>query len=585
MIIGIDLGTTNSEVCVVRDGKLEVVSIDGIPMLPSCVGLDADGEILVGQAARNQYAWRPEQTIRSIKRKMGTEELVTLGDNTYRPQEISAMILRELKNRAAQVLGQAVTQAVITVPAYFNDAQRQATREAGVLAGLEVLRILNEPTAAALAYEAAGVAKRRHVLVYDFGGGTFDVSIVTMTGDVVEVRATHGDNHLGGDDIDAVLLEHALADFEEQHGQRPGLIGVSRLRMACEQLKKDLSSQAAATLSEMDIPLENGGTVAFSMELNRTQFEEIAEDLIRRTLTSIRHVMRESGLNAGDIDEILLVGGSTRIPAIEELIEREIGKRPRRDVNPDLAVAYGAGVMAARLAGSDDHRILVDISPYTFGTSCLGNVGGEFCPHLFVPIIKSGTPLPARRGKVFFTMRPGQDAVEVRIFQGDDQDARRNVFVGDFMVEDLDENADESSQILLNMALDLDGILTVTAVEQHTGLNKTVVIEDSLKKVSDTDLEKSRARIADLFPDDDLPGDADDEDGEPVAETMTANAEDAELLARIEQSRDVLDTVDLEDIERLVDKLRDARRENDVEAADHAREGIEDILFFAEQRN
>jgi len=456
--------------------------------------------------------------------------------------------------------------------------------EAGVLAGLEVLRILNEPTAAALAYEAAGVAKRRNVLVYDFGGGTFDVSIVTMTGDVVEVRATHGDNHLGGDDIDAVLLEHALAAFEQQHGQRPGLIGVSRLRMACEQLKKDLSSQAAASLSEMDIPLKNGGTVAFSMDLNRTQFEELAEDLIRRTLTSIRHVMRESGLNAGEIDEILLVGGSTRIPAIEELIEREIGKRPRRDVNPDLAVAYGAGVMAARLAGSNDQRILVDISPYTFGTSCLGNVDGEICPHLFVPIIKTGTPLPARRGKVFFTMRPGQEAVDVRIFQGDDEDARRNVFVGDFLIEDLDENADEGSRILLNMALDLDGILTVTAVEQHTGLNKSVVIEDTLKKVSDADLEQSRARIAELFPDDHVPGDGDDEDGEP-REEAAANAEDVELLARIEQCREVLDTVDIDDIERLAGKLQEARLENDAEAAAHAREGIEDILFFAEQRN
>jgi molecular chaperone DnaK (HSP70) len=582
MIVGIDLGTTNSEVCVVRDGKLEVVSINGEPMLPSCVGIAANGEMLVGQAARNQYAWRPEQTIRSIKRKMGTDEQVTLGENTYRPQEISAMILRELKNRATQALGQEVTKAVITVPAYFNDAQRQATREAGVLAGLEVLRILNEPTAAALAYEAAGVAKRRNVLVYDFGGGTFDVSIVTMTGDVVEVRATHGDNHLGGDDIDAVLLEHALADFETQHGQRPGLIGESRLRMACEQLKKDLSSQAAASLSEVDIPLEGGQTVAFSMALNRTQFEEIAEDLIRRTLTSIRHVMSESGLHAGDIDEILLVGGSTRIPAIEELIEREIGKRPRRDVNPDLAVAYGAGVMAARLAGSDDHRILVDISPYTFGTSCLGNVDGDFCPHFFVPIIKSGTPLPARRGKVFFTMRPGQEAVDVRIFQGDDQDARNNVFVGDFLIEDLDKNADEGSEILLNMALDLDGILTVTAVEQHTGLNKSVVIEDTLKKVSDADLEKSRARIAELFPVDDLPDDA---DGQPMAGPATANAEDIELAARIEKCRDVLDAVDLEDIERLADKLAEARLENDDEAATHAREGIEDILFFAEQRN
>ncbi|HAS82894.1 MAG TPA: heat-shock protein Hsp70 [Verrucomicrobia bacterium] len=581
MIIGIDLGTTNSEVCVVRDGKLDVISIDGSPMLPSCVGLSAAGEMLIGQAARNQYAWRPEQTIRSIKRKMGTEDVVALGDKTYRPQEISAMILRELKNRASQALGRDVTQAVITVPAYFNDAQRQATREAGALAGLEVLRILNEPTAAALAYEAAGVSKRRNVLVYDFGGGTFDVSIVTMTGDVVEVRATHGDNHLGGDDIDALLLERALATFQEQHGQRPGTIGESRLRMACEQLKKDLSSQAMASLSEVGIPLENGDTVTFSMDMNRSEFEDITQALIRRTLTSIRHVMTESGLHAGDIDEILLVGGSTRIPAIEELIEREIGKRPRRDVNPDLAVAYGAGVMAARLAGSNDQRILVDISPYTFGTSCLGFVDGEHCQHQFVPIIKSGTPLPARRGKVFYTAIPGQTAVNVRIFQGDNQDARRNVLVGDFMVEDLDEGADQGSEILLNMALDLDGILTATAIEQHTGLNKSVVIEDSLKKVSEADLEQSRSRIAEMFPDVEL---ADGDDDGDVSDADEVHPGDADLLARIDRCREHLDAVDAEDLDRLLEKLREARRASNETAEAQTLEGIEDILFFAEQR-
>jgi molecular chaperone DnaK len=581
VIIGIDLGTTNREVCIVRNGKLEVVEIDGMPLMPSCVGLTANGELIVGQAARNQYALRPGQTIRSIKRKMGTEEQVQLGEEHYRPQEISAMILRELKQRAGQALGQSVTQAVITVPAYFNDAQRQATREAGTLAGLEVLRILNEPTAAALAYEAAGVGRKRNVLVYDFGGGTFDVSIVTMTGDVVEVRASHGNNHLGGDDIDALLLEHVLSAFEAEHGVRPDTIGESRLRMACEQLKKDLSTQAAATLSEVGIPLVNGETAAFTLELNRAEFEGIADGLIRQTLTSIRHVMTESQLHASDIDEILLVGGSTRIPAIEELIEREIGKRPRRDVNPDLAVAYGAGVMAARLSGSNDQRILVDISPYTFGTSCLGDVNGEFCPHYFVPIIKSGTPLPAKRGQVFYTMRPGQESVEVRIFQGDNPDARRNIFVGDFLVEDLDADADANSEILLNMALDLDGILTVTAIEQHTGLNKSVVIEDSLRKVSEEDLAASRSRIAALFPEADLVP-QDGEEDVPAPDAL--NDQDAQLLARIDECDSKLDTVDREDLVRLIAELRDARHFNNEDAVQKVYTGIEDILFFAEQR-
>lgn len=583
MIIGIDLGTTNSEVSILREGKLQIVATGGSALMPSCVGLDPEGKLVVGQEARNQYALRPADTIRSIKRKMGTGESIRLGTETYTPSEISAIILRELKTRAERALNQPVSKAVITVPAYFNDAQRQATREAGELAGLEVLRILNEPTAAALAYEAAGVRKARNVMVYDFGGGTFDVSIVTMTGDVVEVRASHGDNQLGGDDIDALLFEYALARLREEQDQPLAEIGESRLKMACEQLKKDLSFQAAATLTEIALPMADGGTAEFSLEMNRAELESLAADLLRKTLTSIRHVMTESGLDAGQIDEILLVGGTTRIPAIAELIERELGKSPRRDVDPDLAVAYGAGVMAARLAGAGDQRILVDISPYTFGTSCLGDLNGEYCPHLFVPIIKSGTPLPAKRGKVFYTMANGQEVVDVRIFQGDSQDARQNVLVGDFLVEELDDEAPGGSAILLNMKLDLDGILTVTAVEQHTGLNKTVVLEDTLRKLSREDLATSRERIADLFPEAAPPDVFDDEqDGNDSA--TEENPADAALLERVDQAREKLDSVDREDIEKHIARLKDATAAGHAEEVDQARESIEDILFFAEQR-
>lgn len=586
MVIGIDLGTTNSEVTIIRDGKLEVVEENGSALMPSCVGITPDGEFIVGAEARNQYVLYPEQTVRSIKRKMGSSDKITLGTKKYSPPEISAMILRGLKDRAERALKQKVTKAVITVPAYFNDTERLATREAGKMAGLEVLRIINEPTAAALAYEAAGVSNSKTVMVYDFGGGTFDVSIVKMTNDIVEVLASHGDSHLGGDDIDQLLFEYALTKFlDENDDNKLSNIGESRLRQACEKAKMELSFQASTTLAEIALPLESGESVTFSMELNRVELEDLILDLAKKTMTSVRHVMTESELNAKDINEILLVGGTTRIPMIADMIERELGKRPRVDLDPDLAVTYGAGVMAARLANMGDHRILVDISPYTFGTSCLGDVDGEYCPFLFVPIIKSGAPLPARRGKVFFTTAPGQEKVDVRIFQGDDKDARKNIFIGNFIIEDLDPEAPGGSEIILNMDLNLDGILTVTAVEQHTGLKKSVVIEDSLSKTSDKDMEKSRAKIAELFPEN-LFGDIDahEEDADITNNDDLITDEDAELFKKIDLNRGKMDEVDLDDVEKEIEKLKSARRNGQQDAIISAREAIEDILFFSEQR-
>ena len=594
-VIGIDLGTTNSEVAVVReDGSIELVEDGGTPIMPSCVGLAADGRLVVGAEARNQYVLRPEHTLRSVKRKMGTQESLPLGDQTFSPTEISSMIVRELKARAERALGRPVDGAVITVPAYFSDAQRQATRDAGVLAGLEVERILNEPTAAALAYEAAGVDQAKTVLVFDLGGGTFDASVVRMEKDLVEVLGSHGDTQLGGDDVDAMLFDHALELLQREdpeHALSP--VGANRLRLALEGLKMRLSDAASAVLAENALATLEGVDASLEWDLDRRTFEEWTTPLLSGTLHSVRSVLKETGLSVAELDEVLLVGGATRMPIVAELLEAEMHRRPRCDLHPDLAVAYGAGVMAARIMGSQQHRILVDVTPYTFGTSCLGELNGEIVRHQFVPIIRAGTPIPARKGQVFYTMYPGQDAVEVRIFQGENPDARQNVFIGNFMVEDLDAEAADNSEILLNMGLDLDGILHVTAVERHTGLSKTVSMENASVERDEEALRASRLRIAELFGDED--GEAKDMESvlkaleaaalEPDEEDEDTQIEGSgELLRRVEAALPSLDEVDAADMARAREAYEQALEAGDETAAERALQEIEDILFYVESK-
>ncbi len=582
MIIGIDLGTTNSEVAVFKDGNVSIVKEDGNAIMPSFVGLNFEGKLVVGREARNQYAVRPEQTIRSIKRKMGSDDVVRLGEQSYRPPEISAMILRELKKRAEKELGEPVSKAVITVPAYFNDAQRQATREAGDLAGLEVLRIINEPTAAGLAFEAEGVEGAKQVMVFDLGGGTFDVSLLKMSGDIVEVLASHGDNHLGGDDVDEMLYEHLLALFYKEHPAGAALapVSINRMQLACEQLKIDLSSMASATLAETGLMLEDGKTVDFSHEVSRADFEMLCGELLRKTLGSVRHVMAQAGVQSHEIDDVVLVGGSTRIPMVVDILETELGIRPRYDVHPDLAVAYGAGVMAARLSGERSHRILVDVTPYTFGTRAQGMVEGEYTNDCFVPIIKSGTPLPARRGQVFYTSCSGQEKVQVEIYQGESNYAQENILVGEFLVEDLDESADDGSPVLLNMGLDLDGILTVTAIEQHTGLSKSVVLDDVLRVLSEEEMEASRKKIRNLFGDEE---ESDDVEQEAPTAQRTGSAAVDDALNRAKQLRGDLDDEDQKDLDEAIGDVQEALKSEDKDALDTAIETIEDILFFVEE--
>ncbi|MDN5849605.1 MAG: Hsp70 family protein, partial [Nitrococcus sp.] len=422
-IIGIDLGTTNSEVAVARAGRVEVLEIEpGTCLLPSVVALDDAGGLLVGQPAKNQLVLHPERTVKSIKRRMGDEEPVKLGDQRYSPQEVSAMILRRLKAVAEAHLGEDISRAVITVPAYFSDAQRQATREAGEIAGLEVARIINEPTAAALAYEI-GHPGRRRILVYDLGGGTFDVSVVAMEADVVEVLASHGNNHLGGDDFDRKIIDHLIAHLQDEHKEvdataSPQAMG--RIERAAEMAKIVLSDRPYARIEE-EYLLEDtdGRPVHLSLELARDDYEAMIGDYVDETLDAVHTALDGASLTVSDLDEVLLVGGATRTPLIARRLEAELGLQPRGEVDPELCVATGAASQAAVIAGAPASAVLVDITPYTFGTSAIGDMDGVPYPYCFIPVIRKNTPIPVTKSEVFYTVQEAQPVVDVQVFQGE----------------------------------------------------------------------------------------------------------------------------------------------------------------------
>ena len=480
-IIGIDLGTTNSEVAVVREnGEVHVFREDGNPILPSVVGVDERGELLVGIAARNQMLLAPERTVKSVKRQMGQDVKIRLGTRDFQPQEISAMILRKLKDRAERELGHSVSKAVITVPAFFNDNQREATRQAGELAGLEVVRILNEPTAAALTYEPHPTDLER-ILVYDLGGGTFDVSIVQIEQGVVEVLASHGDTQLGGDDFDQLLFDHICDQFQEDQGidLRLSAVAKSRVLRAAEEAKKELSSTPVVQISEEFIAEKDGVPLHLQMELERGEYEELIDPLIRKTLTCVDQALTDSKLQLPQISKVVLVGGATRTPLIQELLRQRLRQPLHTEVNPDLGVAMGAAIQGAMIAGRDVGPVLVDITPHTMGVRVVSDFHRS--EYLFSPIINRNTALPASRSELYTTSVDNQKVVEIEVFQGENEDVRRNEQVGMLLLEGL-SHADRGNQILVRFDLDLNGILKVTAIERSTGLEKHMVIDNALSR-------------------------------------------------------------------------------------------------------
>ena len=594
IIIGIDLGTTNSEVAIISGGRPEVVREEGDAIMPSCVGLDEAGNVVVGRQARNQAVLAPERTVLSIKRRMGSGERVSMGLEEYTPQEISAFILKALRARAARALGHEVRKAVITVPAYFTDAQRQATREAGEIAGLEVVRIVNEPTAAALSYESGGEGSRR-ILVYDLGGGTFDVSVVAIEDGVVEVLASTGDNRLGGDDFDAVIAERLATHVETELGiedARENPLLQARLRRASEEAKIELSTRPWVRVEEDHIATVDGEPKHLSCELSRADFEQDIDELLARTMRSVTTALDDAGVRPGQLDRILLVGGSTRIPCIARLLAERLGQEPHGEVDPDLCVALGAAVQAGIEMGQDMQSVLVDITPYTFGTSAVGELHGLPYAHQYVPLIRRNTKLPATRTEAFFTVTEQQDTVEIKVFQGEDPDALKNVEIGSFRFSGLNRERDAYDQgLLFTYDLDLDGLLKVHAVERATGREIHGVVENAMGRSTEEALAASKARLAGLWGDEDMEGEPDEVVGAP-GDAGDARANSAGGLEASEEIRDTLeratralDTAPAEDQEELVDLIEDlhnALREGRTEDAAAVRQNLDEILFYLE---
>jgi molecular chaperone DnaK len=598
-IVGIDLGTTNSEVAVLRDGQPQVLADDGgDPILPSFVGLSEDGRLLVGKAARNQWVLAPERTIKSIKRKMGQDVKVKLGDQEYRPQEISAMILRALRDRAARQLGQELPKAVITVPAYFNDTQRQATMEAGNLAGFEEVRILNEPTAASLTYDPRHHELRR-MLVYDLGGGTFDVSIVQQQAGVVEVLASHGDTQLGGDDFDDLLLKLVCDRFQEQHSVdlRSNLVARSRVLRAVEAAKRHLSFHPFARLEEEFIAEKEGAALHLNLEISRLEYEALIRGLLDRTMDCVQRALDDARLTASAIAKVVLVGGSTRTPLVGELLEERLGQPSHQEVNPDLCVAMGAAIQGGIMTGADVGAVLVDITPHSLGIKCLDTSAGFFFEHRFAPIIHRNTPLPASRSELFHTTHDGQTEVEIDVYQGESDDVRHNHRVGRFLVQGLAPVA-AGNPLVVQLDLNLNGTLKVSARERATGLQKTVTIDNALARFEREEREVSRERLEHLW------AEADDhveENGEVAEGPETEGAEEAlpelapgpregqreavQARALLEKAERLLDKVQPEDraeVEKLMTKVRTALTDRRWDQLTSASNELADTLFYLE---
>ncbi len=564
-IIGIDLGTTNSCVAVIEGGEPVVIpNAEGARTTPSVVAFSKDGERMVGAVAKRQAIANPERTISSIKRDMGTNRKVTIDGKSYTPQEISAMILQKLKTDAEAYLGDTVTEAVITVPAYFTDAQRQATKDAGKIAGMEVKRIINEPTAAALAY---GIDKEndQKVMVYDLGGGTFDVSIIEMGEGVQQVLATAGNNRLGGDDFDQRIIDWMLSEFKKETGidLSSDKMAMQRLKEAAEKAKIDLSGITSTSINLPFITVDAAGPKNLDMTLTRAKFNELTEDLVEKTMGPVRQALKDSKLSTSEIDKVLMVGGSSRIPAVQEAVQKFIGKEPFKGINPDECVAIGASLQAGVLGGDVKGLLLLDVTPLSLGIETMGGV--------MTKVIDRNTTSPTKKSQVFSTAADGQTSVEVHVLQGEREFARDNKTLGLFHLDGIPAAPRGVPQIEVTFDIDANGIVHVSAKDLGTGKEQAITISSNTNMSKD-DIEKA-VKEAEQFA---------AEDKKRREEVDTRNNADQMIYQTEKTLKDVgdkLDASEKSDIQAAIDTLKESLKGSDMDKIKADQEALQQKLF------
>ena len=551
-IIGIDLGTTNSCVAVMEGGKPVVITnAEGMRTTPSVVAFTKTGERVVGEPAKRQAVTNADKTISSIKREMGTDYKVTIDDKKYSPQEISAMILQKLKSDAENYLGEKVTEAVITVPAYFNDAQRQATKDAGKIAGLDVKRIINEPTAAALSYGLDNENEQR-IMVYDLGGGTFDVSIIEIGDGVIEVLSTAGDNRLGGDDFDNVITQYMLDDFKAKEGVdlSTDKMAMQRFKEAAEKAKKELSSSTTTNINLPFITATAEGPKHFEMNLTRAKFNELTAHLVERTATPVSKALNDAGLNASELSKVLLVGGSTRIPAVQDKVKQLTGKEPFKGINPDECVAIGASIQGGKLAGDAGAGdiLLLDVTPLSLSIETMGGVATK--------LIERNTTIPTKKSQIFSTAEDNQTAVDIHVVQGERQFARDNKTLGQFRLDGIPPARRGVPQIEVTFDIDANGIVNVSAKDLGTGKEQHITIT-AASNMSDEDIDKAVKEAAEFEAADKKRKEAIDARNE--ADSIVFQTEKAleEAGDKVDPTEKAAVEADLKDLKDLVEATKD----------------------------
>ena len=569
-IIGIDLGTTNSCVAVIEGGEPVVIAnAEGARTTPSVVAFGKDGERMVGQVAKRQAITNPEKTISSIKREMGTSYKVTIDNKSYTPQEVSAMILQKLKSDAEAYLGETVTQAVITVPAYFTDAQRQATKDAGKIAGLDVKRIINEPTAAALSY---GVDKEndQKVMVYDLGGGTFDVSIIEMGDGVQEVLATAGNNRLGGDDFDQRIINWMVQEFKTAEGVdlTSDKMAMQRLKEAAEKAKIELSGVTQAAINLPFITATQTGPKHLDLTLSRAKFDELTADLVQSTMGPVKQALSDSGLSINEIDKVLMVGGSSRIPAVQTAVKNLIGKEPFKGINPDECVAIGAAIQAGVLGGEVDGLLLLDVTPLSLGVETMGGV--------MTKIIDRNTTIPTKKSQIFSTAADNQTQVEINVLQGEREFARDNKQLGLFALTGIAPAMRGVPQIEVTFDIDANGIVNVSAKDLGTGAEQKITISNSTSMSKD-DIDKAVKEAEQFAAEDKKRREAVDAKNE--AENMAYQAEKL-----VNENGDKLAEEDKTALNTKAQAVKDACQKNDADLIKTAKEDLEKTLMSVSQK-